>query len=394
MDDKPQITLFLFFDALGWDIVEPKNYLADLLPYRRAMEMQFGYSCTAIPTILSGKRPAEHGHLGLFRFAPKDSPFRAVAAFMRCLKPASFWRRGRVRNQLSKLVRRLLGFTGYFQLYAVPPEKLGYLDYGEKKNLFTPGGLSPVENLAERCERSGVKCHITDWRKGEAVAFSAAEDAIRAGAQFLFVYAADLDAIRHDEALKAESPRIDAKLAEYRRRVESLVAALKATGKSWSLTVFSDHGMTPLAKTIDLKSAVEATGLVYGRDYGCCYDSTLFRVTYLKPEAKAKIEKAVAAFAQDGHWLSEEEQRRHGLYRADRYFGDGIFLVNPGVQIVPSDMGVKPLNGMHGFDPMERHSLAAALSTEPIPESVKGVYDYYSMMDAALTRLEREGEVK
>ena len=157
MDTPRQISVFLFIDALGWDLVEPRAYLADILPYRKSAEMQFGYSCTAIPTILSGKRPAEHGHLGLFRFAPKDSPFRAVAAFMRCLKPASFWRRGRVRNQLSKLVKKLLGFTGYFQLYAVPPEKLGYMDYGEKKNLFVPGGLERVENLADRCERSGVR---------------------------------------------------------------------------------------------------------------------------------------------------------------------------------------------------------------------------------------------
>ncbi len=392
MSDR--VDVFLFIDALGWDLVEPKKYLEDLLPYRKAMEMQFGYSCTAIPTILSGKRPAEHGHLGLFRFAPKDSPFRAVAAFMRCLKPASFWRRGRVRNQLSKIVKKVLGFTGYFQLYAVTPEKLGYMDYGEKKNLFTPGGLERVENLADRCERSGVNYHITDWRKGEAVAFPAAEAAIREGAQFLFVYAADLDAIRHDEALKAESARVDAKLAEYRRRIESLVATLKATGQDWSLTVFSDHGMTPLTKTVDLKSAVEATGLVFGKDYGGCYDSTLFRVTYLKSEAKAKIEAALAPFANDGHWLTEDEQKTHGLYRADHYFGDGIFLVNPGIQIVPSDMGVKPLNGMHGFDPLERHSLAAVMSTEPIPDYVKGVYDYYSMMDQAISRLEEEKGAK
>ena len=44
--------------------------MQDVLPHRRPLEMQFGYSCTAIPTILSGATPAEHGHLGLFRFAP------------------------------------------------------------------------------------------------------------------------------------------------------------------------------------------------------------------------------------------------------------------------------------------------------------------------------------
>ena len=145
--------------------------------------------------------------------------------------------------------------------------------------------------------------------------------------------------------------------------------------------------MTPLTKTVDMKSAVEKTGLVFGVDYGCNYDSTLFRVTYLKPGAREKIEHALMPFASDGHWLTEEEERRHGLYRADRFFGDGIFLVNPGVQIVPSDMGLKPLNGMHGYDPLETHSLAAILSTEEIPSAVKGVYDYFGLMKTALDSL-------
>lgn len=382
-----RIEVFVFLDALGWDIVGPTGYLKDVLPYRRSVEMQFGYSCTAIPTILSGKRPVEHEHLSLFRFAPNDSPFKGVARLMRCLWPASFWNRGRVRNQLSKAVKRLLGFTGYFQLYQMTADRLGFMDYGEKRNLFVPGGMSPVENLADACQRSGVPYHITDWCKGERVAFPAAAEAIRAGARFLFVYAADLDAIRHDEALKQESPRVAAKLADYRERIESLIATLKATGCPWRLTVFSDHGMTPLTKTVDLKSAVEKTGLVFGVDYGCNYDSTLFRVTYLKPGAQEKIERALAPFASDGHWLTEAEERRHGLYRADRFFGDGIFLVNPGVQIVPSDMGLKPLNGMHGYDPMEAHSLAAILSTEEIPSAVKGVYDYFGLMKAALDSL-------
>lgn len=384
---KPEIEVFVFLDALGWDLVGTGDWMKDLLPHRRAVEMQFGYSCTAIPTILSGTTPAEHGHLSLFRFDPKGSPFKGVAWLVRSLRPASFWTRGRVRNQLSKLVKRLLGFTGYFQLYQMSAERLGFMDYGEKRNLFVPGGMSPLANLADVCAQSGVPYHITDWRQGEAVAFPAAEAALRAGARFLFVYAADLDAIRHDEALTPDSPRVAAKLADYRRRLESLAAALTATGRTWRLTVFSDHGMTPFVRTIDLKSAVEKTELVFGVDYGCNYDSTLFRVTYLKPTARTRIEQALAPFADDGHWLTEDDERRYGIYRADRFFGDAIFLVNPGVQIVPSDMTQKPLNGMHGYEPTEAHSLAAILSTDAIPANVTRVRDFFGLMTAALRRL-------
>ncbi|MBR2427644.1 MAG: nucleotide pyrophosphatase, partial [Lentisphaeria bacterium] len=64
------IEIFLFIDALGWKIVNDHKFLTELLPERKKINMQFGYSSSAIPTILSGKTPSEHGHLGLFRFAP------------------------------------------------------------------------------------------------------------------------------------------------------------------------------------------------------------------------------------------------------------------------------------------------------------------------------------
>jgi len=65
-----KVKVFVFVDALGWEQVEKYDFLKDLLPHRRKIEMQFGYSCTAIPTILTGKRPDEHGHLAFYDWAP------------------------------------------------------------------------------------------------------------------------------------------------------------------------------------------------------------------------------------------------------------------------------------------------------------------------------------
>ena len=125
---QKRIELFLFIDALGWKIVNDHKFLEDLLPYRKKIMMQFGYSSSAIPTILSGKTPAEHGHLGLFRFAPDCSPFKTFSKFAWLFKPAGFWNRGRVRHHLSKLLKKLYGVTGYFQLYRMPIWKLKYGD--------------------------------------------------------------------------------------------------------------------------------------------------------------------------------------------------------------------------------------------------------------------------
>lgn len=372
--------IFVFVDALGWDVVEPTDFLRDTLPHRKSMTMQFGYSCSAIPTILSGRRPDEHGHLGLFRYAPDESPFKGVARMMRLLRPKSFWNRGRIRGWLSRAVKRLKGFTGYFQLYQMTPERLGFYDYCEKRDLFVRGGMEGVRNLADALAEAGIDGHISDWHLSDAENFARGVRAIERGVPFVFVYTSSLDALRHDHPAGAADPVVRERLGWYADRIRALAAAAARGGRSWSLTVFSDHGMTPLVKTVDLKAAVEATGLVFGSDYGVCYDSTMMRVHGLKEGALAKIKTAIEPFASDGHWLTEEEERVHGIWRADRKFGDAIFLVNPGIQIIPSDMGLAPLGGMHGFDPSEAHSKAALLSTEPIPDDVNGVYDYFKLM--------------
>ena len=382
---KHDIEVFVFVDALGWEFTERYGFLREELIHRRGVEMQFGYSCSAIPTILSGTRPAENGHLSLFRYDPVRSPFKFFSRLGWLFKPSSFWNRGRVRHLLSRLVKRLYGFTGYFQLYSMPIARLGMMDYCEQQDLFVRGGLGSIPNLADVTHEKGVPTSISDWRAGDAAAFDKALADIRGGAtRFLFVYTAEFDALMHREVTNADDSAVRAKLAWYAERIRALLAALKETGRTYSLTVFSDHGMTPLAGTVDVKSVIEGSGLVFGTDYAACYDSTLVRFTYLKPEARARIEDLMSAFADKGHFLTEDEERRHGIYRADRLFGDAIFLMNPGLQVVPSDMGGKPLNGMHGFDPTDRWSRAAVLSTEPIPDEVKSVADYFMLMTSAL----------
>ena len=379
------VEIFLFADALGWEVVEANDFLKDLLPYRRRIGMQFGYSSTAIPTILSGQPPSIHKHLGLFRFAPTQSPFRWMRWLGPLLRPASLWNRGRIRHWLSWLIGRLRGFTGYFQLYRMPFDRLPLMDYCEKKDLFVAGGMDGVENLCDLLNRSGRHFHISDWRLSDRRNFAEARAALAKGAEFLFIYTAGLDAVLHQSPDPRSAP-VREKLEWYRREIEGLLEDCRKAGKTPRLTVFSDHGMTPLMRTVDLKTAVEATGLVFGRDYGACYDSTMFRVDFLKPNAEATIRAALKPFEACGHWLSAEEEKHYGIYREDRYFGGAIFLMDPGVQIVPSDMGLEALPGMHGYAPADKDSYAAILANVEIPPEVQHVSDYFRLMRQRLPK--------
>jgi len=373
------VKAFVFVDALGWKQAERYGFLRDLLPHRRSIEMQFGYSCTAIPTILTGKRPDEHGHLAFYDWAPEKSPFKGLGWLARLLRPKSFWNRGRVRNWLSKAVRKWCGFTGYFQLYGVPLERLDKLDYCEKRDLFAPGGLAPVPNLADAWTAAGFKWHVSDWRKSEEENFRVAAELFRKGAvDRAFVYSAAFDALQHDHV--GDDGALEPAVARYAASVRGLADALREGGRPFELTVISDHGMTPLKETRDVPAALEATGMAWGKDYASAIDSTMARFWWLAPGAEEKARAALADFP--GRWVGEEELRRHGVWREDRKFGEAIFLADPGVQFIPGDMGIKPLHGMHGYDPADADSLACCLSTVPIPENVTRVCDYFSMMTA------------
>ena len=373
---QKSIEIFLFIDALGWKIVNDHKFLEDLLPYRKSAFMQFGYSSSAIPTILSGKTPSEHGHLGLFRFTKNDSPFKKLSRLAWLFKPESLWNRGRVRHHLSKLIKKLYGFTGYFQLYRMPIWKLKFVDYCEKQDLFIAHGMMPFDNLYDSLSKMNIPFHISDWHLSDTENFSAAEQAVAIGKKFLFVYTASFDGMLHNQVNDFQA--VKKRLEAMKVQIKSLYDKAHEHAESVHFTIISDHGMTPLTKTVDIMSAIEKTGLVFGDDYGACYDSTMARFYYLTDKSKDIIEKTMCQYP--GHFLTIEEEKHYGIYREDRLFGDVIFLLDAGIQIVPSDMGDKPLNGMHGFIPEDIHSAAAVIADAPIPEYVNSVKDYYKFM--------------
>ncbi|MEX2015111.1 MAG: hypothetical protein WD873_00650, partial [Candidatus Hydrogenedentales bacterium] len=70
------LSLFVFIDALGWELAQRHPFLDDLLPIKAPLQTIFGYSSTCDPTIFTGVLPHDHGHFAFFYYAPEKSPFR------------------------------------------------------------------------------------------------------------------------------------------------------------------------------------------------------------------------------------------------------------------------------------------------------------------------------
>src|SRR5437867_6928302 len=136
--DTP-LSIYVLVDALGWEVVRNRRFLDDILPDRRWLTTILGYSSGAIPTLLSGRMPSQHGHWNLIYLDPERSPFRWTRALAPLPRPLV---ENRVaRRVLKSAARRLSGYSGYFSLYDYPVAHLPYFDLTEKRDIYQPGGL-------------------------------------------------------------------------------------------------------------------------------------------------------------------------------------------------------------------------------------------------------------
>ena len=376
MSAGKELALFVFVDALGWEIVTRHPFLDDVWVTQQPLETVLGYSCTCDPTILTGAMPQDHGHFSFFLPDRRGtSPLRNLRWLSRL--PSYLVDRGRVRRWLSRGVAASCGFDGYFQLYETPWEVLPHFDYSEKKDIYQPGGIIGGQpTIFDRLRREQIPFALSDWRRSEADNFRHMRHEVQSGeVQFAYLYLAGLDGILHAEG--TESPRVVEHLRWYERELKQIIQTASQQYDDVRVYVFSDHGMTDVHQHLDLIKSIEALPLRFGRDYLAYYDSTMARFWFRSERAETQIRAALSAVS-GGRPLSDHELERNGVLFPDRRYGELIFLCDPGVLICPSFMGRKPMKGMHGYDPCDRHSSASFQTNSkngPVPERLDQMFD-------------------
>lgn len=381
---KKHVDIFIFIDALGWEISEKNNFLKEILPNRYPVEMVFGYSSTAIPTILTGEPPTVHKHLSFYYYDPAGSPFKILKYMLIRYLPSNIFDRWRIRHIFSKIIARLYGFTGYFEMYSMPFDRIHLFNYAEKTDIFVPGGMEPVKNLADKLVETGIPYHISDWRLSEQQNFDALNrDIDNESIEFAFLYTASLDGLLHVQTKNGE--KIPEKLKWYESKITELLENVKNHYQTHSLHVMSDHGMTTKTGTVDIKKTVSSLNLRFGKDYAAVFDSTMARFWYFNENAKEVVKNALKRIEQ-GHFLTDEEKIRFRIDFKDNIFGEDFFLLDPGIQIEPCDMGLKALPGMHGYSPLDKDSYASFLSSEEQKVPPQWIGDFFRIMNSYFSR--------
>lgn len=366
--------VFVLIDALGWSYIESTDFLADCLPYRTPARTVLGYSSGAIPTILTGKTPAQTGHWNLFYYSPAASRFKWLRHFE--FLPDAALNHRVARKLLKEAGRRVLGLGPLFEC-GLNPRYLRYFDWVEKHNIYEKDGVRG--SIFERLSESGAAYRAYSYHAGtDAELIAAASRDLKArSAGFYFIYLSEMDHFLHHHC--TEPALVREKLAWYGARVAELFQLAREADASAQFAVASDHGMTPVRGEVDL-SGIAKLGVAMPSDYLAVYDSTMARFWFFSERARRDITDFLNA-RSGGRVVADGELRELGVLFEDRRFGEIVYLVEPGLLIGGSDFETrwKPV-GMHGYHPDDAYSDGIFLADRAPGAAVRTITDMYGWM--------------
>jgi Type I phosphodiesterase / nucleotide pyrophosphatase len=366
-----RVTMVFLVDALGWEIAEHYRFGSTAFARRSSLGTVLGYSSTAIPSLLTGAQPHEHGVFSMFRAARPGGTFAFLRGVPR-LPHALDWR---ARRWVRRWVDRRGGVHSYYDLYDIPVHLLHRFDVAQRADPFQPGGLG-CESVFDWMGARGIRYRAWYYTTPEEENFRDAIAALDGDADVLFVYTAELDALMHRVGIVHEA--VGAKLARYEAFLADAQQRARECDVTLSIVLLSDHGMTAVTRTVDVWGALTRRGLALGRDYLAFFDSTMARVW-----GDSEVDAAVAdAFGGLGWRLDDAELAALGCRFPGGEYGRSVFLADPGVLIVPSFMGSRPIAAMHGYHPDDRYSRGCFMTTATpaAPASILGFKSYFQRM--------------
>lgn len=383
MAERRRVTVVIFIDALGARVAETHGFLRGAKGRACALETVIGYSSSAIPSLMTGCLPRDHGHFSMYQRDRGDGVFRPYRLLL------SLVQRTRGRGKMRRFVKHRLSrrLTGYFELYDIPLDLLAHFDLPQRRDLFAPGAVPGHETFIDIVASSGVPHRIWTWRDDETRAFEElTRDVARGTSAFLLLYSADLDALMH--RVGVSGPGVGEMLRLYEVRMREILHAGRDV--DLHLHLFSDHGMTDVVGVHDLHAPLEHTGLSAPRDYLYFTDSTMARFWFGSPVARDRVRAALPNTSW-GHWLTGEETSSYGIDFEDYRFGEEIFLLEAGHVIVPSFMGERACAAMHGYGPEDETASAWLFSNPASAFQPRSIRDLHALVRSEVEWL-RSGE--
>lgn len=376
-----RLVLILLVDALGYTQAGDRRFLACLDQPRVPVRSVLGYSSAALPTLMSGLYPEEHGHLAMYRRAGRDGVFRGASRWVRPLSRLTS-RHWTLRRWVARSLERG-GVTGYFSLYDVPLELLGEFDLCQRRDIFGRDAFPDHRGLGDLLARPDAR--IWNWRVPEARALAALEEEIQRGeARCLLFYSAALDATMHAHGPDSDATR--SLLDRYDQTFTRLIQRAEARYREVRVFAFGDHGMAAVTRTHDLMTRLARLDARVRGDLLYFLDSTMARFWYQSDAARREVE-ALLGGLDCGRLLGDDELSRLRARFPNHDYGEAIFLLRESEILVPSFMSAQPVAGMHGYHPDDTSMYTTLLSNCAALPDTADLTDIHRVLRAEIEQL-------
>ena len=358
--------LVVFVDAFGPDQLKRLDECFNFLPHKRSLHGILGYSSGALPTVLTGTAPAEHGRMCLFsaRKTGQTSILRPLKWLG--LLPKIVHERSRIRRVAEKVLAKVAKLEGYVALHKVPPDLFEWLDMPERDDMFQAPDIGGAPTFLADARDAGLSVYSAPWQLPEKQRWKHSLDALKTQKPDLaFLYATELDGVMHREG--PNGPVALDVAVHIAKNIEQARDIMSTDGSNLTTLVVGDHGMAEVDRFIDPRKMLARLG-----EIRLFVDSTMIRAWGTDAEL-SQLRLEIEKENWPGKWLEGEALANRKVPKND-IFGKAIYLLDQGCIFAPSFLGGR-VAGMHGYDTGCSCSKAALVSDCPIDDNVTGIDD-------------------
>lgn len=396
-----EITINLLLDGFRYDYLKHAPFLQSLSKEAFVARTQEPFGFESIrPAVFAGVYPETSNISHIFWYSPETSKL----GVFKLLQEMKFFQRRYFGNKyvdfaFDGLVKQLVklrinsplakGYSndanilqdfkdyvdiwkGNASLYEIPTILLVNFDSCEKKLCFMEGYLTGIPSTFEILNKNNRKWLYFGWSVFCLNIYNRKQinyikyEISKCKPEFVHIHIGNTDGIGHkfgpnSNEIKKDIEKID-------KIIEEFYHFLSLQFDTINLIIYGDHGMVPIANTIDIWNLLENSNLKIGKDYVVFLDSPMARFWFKNKNAEKKI-RDILAQIDCGKILTDQDYGKHRIRFKHQRYGELIWLANPGTLIFPNFFQrSQPAKGMHGYDPkcLENQGLFMLLTNKDV----------------------------
>lgn len=321
-------------------------------------------------TLFTGLSPAEHGVWGEFRPAPPTMAQEPVLDRMAriAIRASDALPSDRLRFDARHVISRLRQPNRHLPTSnLVPANLIPWFTSSIETPIWEPGSLGAITTIFDELRATGLSFGIVGYpivqRDDRIIPHVTAR--VRQGnlPDFWYIKFSALDALGH--RFGPDVTRLAPALRTLDTQLADLVSALKwAYPGGIDIVVVSDHGMSHVERTIDVRPLLKQIDLAPGRDLLYFLDSTTIRFW---SECMRARDVLAARFAEMPGVRILDAEARSGLHIPDdTAAGDLLIALDEGHVVFPDFFRrqAAPV-GMHGYARVDSPAGLPFLAAEP-----------------------------